>query len=108
MTGRLSAQFDAQGKIDVLDLATSEHNELVPRIKLIQSAQGSPEMKQSPNASKNAKRSAQQRQKQQLQVPHDQPPQASIPDSMVGDYGTTGAVMRLLEVNDTDHPSLVG
>ena len=98
-TGRLSAQFDPQGKIDILDLATNEHSELVPRTKLIQSAEGSPELKQSPNVSKNAKR-AQQRAKQQLQIPQDQSRQASIPDSMVTDWGTTTSVSGLLEVNN--------
>lgn len=95
-SGRLSAQFNAQGQIDILDLTTSEHNEYVPRTKLIQSAQGSPEMKQSPNTSKNAKRAAQQRQKQQLQIP--QEPQTPVPESLVGEMGTTAAVARMLEV----------
>ena len=104
-TGRLGAQFDPQGKIDILDLATNEHSEFVPRAKLIQSAQGSPEMKQSPNTSKNAKRASQQRQKQQLQVPQD--PQTSVPDSMVNEYGTTASVSRLLEVEALGCPLLV-
>lgn len=97
-TGRLSAQFDPQGKIDILDLATNEHSELVPRAKLVQSAHGSPEVKQSPNTSKNAKRAAQQRQKQQLQIPHDESPQTSVPKSILTEWGSTKDVMQLLEV----------
>lgn len=99
-TGRLGAQFDPQGKIDILDLATNEHNELVPRTKLVQSAQGSPDMKQSPNATKNAKRASQQRQKQQLQIPQDQSPQTSVPKSLLTDLGTTADVSRVLEVEN--------
>ena len=56
-------------------------------------------MKQSPNVSKNSKRS-QQRQKQQMQIVQDQPPHAPIPDPSANDYGTTDAVIRLLEVKD--------
>ena len=75
-----------------------EHQELVPRSQLLQSAQSSPDVKNSPNTSKSAnKKGAQQRQKQ-LQV-RDQLPQAPVPDSMVNtDVGTTKGVLQFLEV----------
>ena len=97
-SGTLSAQFDHLGKIDILEMHPQEHQELVPRAQLLQSAQSSPDVKNSPSASKNAKtKGAQQRQKQ-LQV-RDQLPQAPVPESMVNtDVGTTKGVQQFLEV----------
>ena len=74
-----------------------DHYELLPRAQLLELAQGSPDMKQSPNASKSSsKKGAQQRQKQ-IQA-RDQPPQTPVPDSAVNEYGTTRAVVQFLEV----------
>lgn len=99
MTGSLKAQFNSEGKLDLLDLATPEHNELVPRSKLVGSAQGSPELKQSPNVSKNSKRAQQrQKQQQQQQASQDQLSHAPIPDSTIGHMGTTNGVFIFLEV----------
>ena len=96
--GNLRAQFDQNGRIDVLDLVTTEHNEYVPRAQL-QAAAESPDHKQSPNATKaTGKRASQQRGKQQLQVPQGQARQISVPTSMVNSYGVTDAVSRFLEV----------
>lgn len=97
MTGTLRAQFDQFGKIEILDLLPTEHNELVPRALLAQLAQGSPDTKQSPNVTKGTnKKGAQQRQKQ-IQA-REQPPRIPVPDSMVDDWGTTRAVSQILEV----------
>lgn len=97
MTGTLRAQFDQFGKIEMLELLPTDHDELVPRGQLVQMAQGSPETKQSPNATKGTgKKGAQQRQKQ-IQA-RDQPPRIPVPDSMVDEWGTTRAVSQILEV----------
>lgn len=82
----------------MLEIMTDGYEELVP-LKNLESAQGSPEMKQSPNVSKNSKRS-QQRQKQQIQILKDQPQLAPIPDPSANDCGTTDAVSKFLEVRD--------
>ena len=97
MTGTLRAQFDQFGKIEILDLLPTEHNELVPLARLKQMAQGSPEIKQSPNTTKNtSKKGAQSRQKQVQAC--DQPPRTPVPESMVDSWGTTRAVSQILEV----------
>ena len=102
--GNLRAQFDQNGRIDILDLVTTEHNEYVPRAQL-QAAVESPDHKQSPNASKaTGKRASQQRGKQQLQVPQEQAPQKVVPTSMVNIYGVTAAVWRFLEVTTPSFP----
>lgn len=82
----------------MLDMHPTDHNELIPRMQLINSVQNSPDIKNSPSASKGGnKKGAQQRQKQ-LQV-RDQPPQAPVPESMVEpEYGTTKAILGFLEV----------
>lgn len=92
--------FGQAGRIDLLDLVTTEHNEYVPRADLLQTAAASPDIKQSPSQSKAVgKRGSQQRQKQQVQAAQDQSHQVPIPDSMVNDCGTTKAVWQFLEVS---------
>ncbi|KAI4125054.1 MAG: hypothetical protein LQ347_005504, partial [Umbilicaria vellea] len=99
--GNLKAQFDQNGRIDILDLVTTEHNEYIPRARL-QAAVESPDHKQSPSASKaTGKRASQQRGKQQLQVPQEQAPQIVLPNSMVNAYGVTDAVSRFLELAES-------
>lgn len=93
--GTLRAQFDQQGKLDVLDIAALEHNEYIPRAGLVQTAAESPEIKQSPNMSKAAGK----RRKAQQQPPDDQPPQIPIPKSAVTDMGVTNAIQQFLEVS---------
>lgn len=95
--GQLHAQYDSNGKMDVLDLTTNEHNEYIPRARLVQAAADSPEIKQSPNTSKAAGKRAQQRQKQQQQ--ENQQPQISVPGAVFQDSGTTHAVWAFLEVS---------
>ncbi len=94
--GSLRAQFDQNGKIDVLDLVTTEHNEYIPRTQL-QVSTDSPDPKHSPKASKTMG-------KQRSQQRHQQPPQAQtpLPISMVNEYGMTDAVMRFLEVHSLE------
>ena len=96
-TDQLTAQFDQNGKMDVLHLATSEHKEYVPRMTLVQTAEESPSIKQSPNASKSSKKNQKQQQKQQQQEP--QRPQVPVPESAFHEYGTTKVVWHFLEVN---------
>lgn len=105
--GNLRAQFDQNGRIDILDLVTTEHNEYIPRVQL-QPAVESPDHKQSPSISKaTGKRASQQRGKQQLQAPQEQAPQIVVPTSMVNSYGVTDAVSRFLEVNVRSSPATV-
>ena len=96
--GSLRAIFDQNGKIDVLDLVAKEHHEYVPRAQL-SSILDFPEQKHPPNASKTTgKRNAQQRQRQQLEIPHEQSLQLSIPKSPINSFGVTSAVLQFLEV----------
>ena len=99
--GTLSAQFDQHGKMDVLEIVATEHNEYIPRAGLVQTAAESPELKQSPNMSKAASK-RQSKQKQQ-QPPQDQPPQIPIPESAVTDLGITQAIQQFLEVSVCTH-----
>ena len=64
-------------------------------------ASESPEIKQSPNASKAAGR-RQQRQKP-LHVPDDHGPQITVPKSSVNEYGVPSQVLSLLEVSPSKH-----
>ena len=93
--GTLRAQFDQQGKLDVLEIAASEHNEYILRAGLVQTAAKSPDIKQSPNMSKAASK----RRKAQQQSSDDQPPQIPIPKSAVTDMGVTNAIQQFLEVS---------
>lgn len=89
MTGSLKAHFDATGKIDLLDLTTTSHQEFVPR-KLLRPVEPSPI--QSPKLTKAA-------QKKKLQAPPQPPkPSISVPESKVTNWGVTAAVLNFLEV----------
>lgn len=99
MGGGLKVQFDHHGKIDVLEILTSSHQEFVPRAKLLRAAAESPEIKHSPNQSKaSGKKAAQQRQKQ-AQAAQDLPPVAAIPNSTITDQGVTPPIQQFLEVS---------
>lgn len=93
-SGSLRAQFDQNGKIDVLDLVTNEHNEYIPRAQLLAPVE-SPDPKQSPKLSKTVGKRSQQKQQQS------QPPHIPLPVSIVNSYGVTEGVMRFLEVHPT-------
>lgn len=83
--------------MDILDLTTTEHNEYIPRARLVQAAADSPEIKQSPNTSKAAGKRAQQRAKQQQQ--ENLQPQIPVPGPAFHDSGTTHAIWGFLEVS---------
>lgn len=98
-SGGLKVQFDSIGKIDVLEILTTSHEEFVPRAQLLRAATESPEMKHSPNQSKAAgKKGAQQRQKQ-AQTAQEQGPLAAVPQSIINEQGVPGAVQQFLEVH---------
>jgi hypothetical protein len=94
--GNLRAQYDVNGKIDLLDLVTTGHAEYIPRSQL--QPPESPDQKQSPKVGKGLNKRAQQRQPVL--------PQITLPDSMVNDDGVTVAVMRFLEVRAPPSVSL--
>lgn len=97
-SGGLRVQFDQIGKIDVLEILTTSHEEFVPRAQLLRAATESPEMKHSPNQSKaTGKKAAQQRQKQ-AQTLQEQGPVAAVPNSIINDQGVTPSVQQFLEV----------
>lgn len=97
-SGNLKVHFDQVGKIDVLEILTTSHEEFVPRAQLLRAATESPEMKHSPNQSKTSgKKAAQQRQKQ-AQAAQDQPRVAAVPNSTINDQGVTPALSQFLEV----------
>ena len=97
-SGSLRVQFDQFGKIDVLEVLTTQHEEYVPRAQLLRAATESPEMKHSPNQSKaSGKKAAQQRQKQ-AQIAREQTPVAAIPNTTITDQGVTRSVQQFLEV----------
>lgn len=98
-TGSLKVQFDPAGKIDVLEIITTSHEEFVPRAKLLRAATESPQLKHSPNQSRTTgKKGATQRQKQ-AQAAQDQTPFAAVPSSTINDQGVTPSVGEFLEVS---------
>lgn len=97
-SGGLKVQFDSYGKIDVLEILTTSHDEFVPRAQLLRTATESPEMKHSPSQNKaSGKKAAQQRQKQ-AQAIQEQVPVAVVPSSTINDQGVTPSVQQFLEV----------
>lgn len=97
-TGGLRVQFDQFGKIDVLEILTTSHEEFISRAQLLRDATQSPEIKHSPNQSKaSGKKAAQQRQKQ-AQAMQEQVPVAAVPNSTINDQGVTPSVQQFLEV----------
>ena len=83
-------------KMDNLDISTHEHNEFIPRVTLL-SAVTSPDIKQSPNASKSGSKKAQQK-KQQQEPQRPATPLTKVPESAYHPYGTTNAILHFLEV----------
>lgn len=100
-TGSLKAQFNANGKIDMLEHGVQEHNEYIPRPKPRPSPE-SPEQKPSPSAlknnAKNRSRLTNNTNNKRLQVSQDSYTQPSIPPSCVNPFGVTNAVSHMLEV----------
>ena len=86
-SGNLKVNFDANQKIEYLEMAVTSWQELLPRLKL--EPVDTLDMK-SPKLNKNSKKAAQR------------PPQApsvAVPQSMVSPYGITLGVMQNLEVS---------
>jgi hypothetical protein len=88
--GNLRAQFDSNGKMDMLDLVINGHSEYIPR-NILRQAPESPDQK-SPKVNKNLGKRAQQRQ----QPPP--PPSITLPVSPTNDYGITNQLLQFLEV----------
>ena len=97
LTGNLRAKFDGNNLLDLFEWTTSRHEEYVSLQDLEASALESPDLKQSPSMSKNAKRAAQQKQKEQ--AAREQARHITIPKPSVNDMGLTPAVMECLEVS---------
>jgi LIM-domain binding protein len=85
----MKALFDANNKIEILDLVVTSHNEYIPRNQL--QALENVDQKQSPRASKNLNKRTQQKQPMQ--------PNIVLPESMVNSWGVPMTVMRFLEVS---------
>ena len=104
--GTLRAQFDANQKIELLEFVTSNHEEYVPRTRMVEAARplhewqkdwhkanAPPDGKQSPEMSKKKARPN--------KSPSTAPPDIDIPESKVkGTMGITPSVFRFLEVNE--------
>jgi LIM-domain binding protein len=86
-TGTLKVNFDANQKIEYLDIGTSKWVEYVPRLSL--TAVESPDMK-SPKLNKNIKKA---------QPRPSQPQSVAQPRSVVNRNGITDGVLQNLEVN---------
>ncbi|ODM16062.1 hypothetical protein SI65_08496 [Aspergillus cristatus] len=90
--GRLRAYFDANHKIEMLDIVVMNHTEYLPRPQL-QALEQAEQQKQSPRVSKNTGKRGQQRQANT--------PSFTLPESMVTDHGVPIAVLSFLEVAET-------
>jgi LIM-domain binding protein len=88
-TGTLKVNFDANQKIEYLDIGTTKWVEYVPRLSLTPG--DSPDMK-SPKLNKNIKKAPPR---------PSQPQSVAQPRSMVNSNGITNGVMQNLEVGDT-------
>ncbi|RAK85870.1 hypothetical protein BO79DRAFT_41398 [Aspergillus costaricaensis CBS 115574] len=88
----MTAHFDMNNKIEMLDIAVLDHNEYLPRSQL-QALELADQQKQSPKVSKNMGKRAQAKQAQQ--------PAFTLPESMVTPNGVPTAVMSFLEVAET-------
>jgi hypothetical protein len=103
-TGTLKAYFDAEQKIELLEFATSSHDEYVPRSQVIELARpwhewqkdwkhiNSPlDGKQSPEMNKKKAKA--------MKSPNQPPPNLDLPASKVkSNMGITPSVFQFLEV----------
>lgn len=85
--GSLRAHFDANNKLEMLDISVVNHTEFIPRSLLL--AMEADSQKQSPKVPKNAKRAP------------PKTPSASLPESIINNYGVPTDVMSFLEVAET-------
>lgn len=86
----MTAHFDMNNKIEMLDIVVMAHTEYLPRSQL-QALELADQQKQSPKVSKNMGKRAQAKQAQQ--------PAFTLPESMVTPNGVPTAVMSFLEVS---------
>ena len=100
MSGMLRAQFNATGQITMLEIAATDHTELVPRSNLENNATASPEVKQSPNMNrKQGKGGAQQGKGKATTVLLKEIQQlAPIPPPSTNAFGITNKVLSFFEV----------
>jgi hypothetical protein len=98
--GKLSALYNSNDKLDVLEFSTERHKEFIPRTLIeslftqeIQAAKPSPKMNKM-----TAKQRNQQRQQQQQTPAEPSISQSDLPEAPVREWGVTNAVMQFLEV----------
>jgi len=103
--GTLRAQFDANQKIELLEFATSHHEEYVSRRGILEAARPLHEWQkewQKANAPPDGKQSPEMSKKKAkpMKSPPTAPPEIDIPDTKLkGGLGITPAVFRFLEVS---------
>lgn len=104
--GKLKAQFDANQMIELLEFETNNHEEYLPRTKVVDAARPLHEWQkdwQKINAPADGKQSPEINKKgkaRPLKSPPSQPPDIDIPDSKVKlNMGITPSVFRFLEVS---------
>ncbi|OBT58361.1 hypothetical protein VE04_01424 [Pseudogymnoascus sp. 24MN13] len=103
--GKLKAQFDANQMIELLEFETNNHEEYLPRTKVVDAARPLHEWQkdwQKINAPADGKQSPEINKKgkaRPLKSPPSQPPDIDIPDSKVKlNMGITPSVFRFLEL----------
>jgi hypothetical protein len=89
-TGQLRVTFDAEQKIEFLNISTSGWQEYIPRTALVQPQ--SPEVKQSPKVTNKQLKRAQGKASGPTSSP-------VIPSSGVGEWGVVNHIFQFLEVN---------
>lgn len=87
-SGSLRVNFDAENRIEYLDITMTKWVEYVPRLAL--QVQEPVDQKQSPKTNKNLKR--------QASKPAPPQPGISVPDSIATEYGVPRLVVQFLEV----------
>ena len=97
--GSLRATVSADDQFDNLEIIFTEWTEFIPRLHLKETAIEPPELKTSPNLSKNAGKRAQQQRQQALAGKNSQT--APIPETVVNEFGVTKGVQQYCEFVDT-------
>ncbi len=107
----MRAQFDASQKIELLEFVTSNHEEYVPRTRMVEAARPLHEWQkewQKANTPADGKQSPEMsKKKRPMKSPPTAPPEIDIPESKVkGTMGITPSVFRFLEVSKANLYSL--
>lgn len=92
MSGSLKALFDAQGKIELLDLVTTAHREYIPR-SLLQPVPVEVDSTQSPKMTKTTNK-----RKKQPAAAQEQATTINVPVTKLTQWGIPEAVFTFLEV----------